>query len=292
MSAQLTSQHNKDLERLQMLEKKCKEFEITPDETISLRNTERTVDRIFIIDNSGSMNDPEQDLQPGMGLFDSIPSKWSIVYGMTQDLVTMASCVDRNGVKIYFLNQISPLPVDPTTGGMTLECAGRDIGLDYIPDNDIDPYFNANEGVPLGHTPINEVYEGAVKHTFSQLDGSKQLYVTIITDGEPTSRNGDTHGENDKFKQTLKKLHKKYTGRLYTQIISVTNETRVLNYLKSLDDGIPGVDVTPDFSTFKSTVQKARGKTFPVTKGLYYLKCLCGPMDKKLDNVDKWHLFG
>jgi hypothetical protein len=290
MSAQILKHKLSDHERLQMLEHQCQVNEVSPDVTLKLRNTERLVDRIFIIDNSSSMDDPEVDLQPGMSLFDEVERKWAVLYGLFQVLLTLSSCIDRSGVKVYFLNPIPGFPVDPVTGGTVLISAGKDIDLSYIPDEEIDPYFNANEGVPCGHTPIREVYEHAVNHEFTQLDGSKKLYVTIITDGEPTARDGTTNKENEKFKKCLTAMQHTHKGRLYTQIISVTKEERVIEYLKSLD-GIEGVDTTPDFTTMKNEVQHARGKGFVFNKGMYYGKCLLGPMDQSLDDINKWHLF-
>lgn len=67
-----------DEERLQMLEYQTRKYEILPDITRKLRNTERLYNRLFIIDNSSSMDDPEVDLQPGMSLFDVIARKWTV----------------------------------------------------------------------------------------------------------------------------------------------------------------------------------------------------------------------
>ena len=300
MTTQITRNRMTDQERLNMLEQQTLKYEIPPDITLKLRNTERKFNRIFIIDNSGSMDDPEVDLQPGMSLFDVVARKWEILYYLTGELLTLSGCIDRNGVRVCFLNPLSGLEYldqhfgtqyDHVTGGATIHCACKDIDTTYIPDNDIDPFFNANGGIPQGHTPLTEVLLNSVEREFQELDDSaKCVYVTIMTDGLPTTRDGSTHRECDHFKDCIKKLTKKYKNRLYIQIISVTKEESVLNFLKSLDD-IDGVDTTPDFTTMKKLVAKARGSGFNFTKGVYYGKCLLGPIDKSLDNIDKWHLF-
>lgn len=299
--AALIQQHKlTDAERLQMLELQTQKNEISPDITMKLRNTERLYNRLFIIDNSSSMDDPEVDLQPGMSLFDVIARKWEIVYTMTGELLTLSGCIDRNGVRVCFLNPVTGLEHmdprvcqqhDPVTGGATIHKACNEIDMSYIPDNDIDPVFNANGGTPLGHTPLTEVFANAVNREFSEFDDqSKRLYVTIITDGVPTTRDGAFSGESAKFKKCLQDMTKKYKKRLYVQIISVTKDETVLDFLKQLD-GIDGVDTTPDFTTMKKLVQDARGKGFTFNKGTYYAKCLLGPIDESLDNIDKWHLF-
>lgn len=300
MSKQILHNRLSDAERLKMLEYQTQKYEIEPNITAKLRNTERLYNRLFIIDNSGSMDDPEVDLQPGMSLFDVIARKWEIVYTMTGELLTLSGCIDRNGVRICFINPVNGLEYmdpsvgtqnDPVTGGATLHIASKDIDMDYIPDNDIDPFFNANGGIPHGHTPLTEVFTGAVDREFKEFDDqSKRLYVTIITDGVPTARDGSDNNESKKFKDCLTSMLKKYKKRLFVQIISVTKEENVLDFLKSLD-GIDGVDTTPDFTTMKKLVQDARGKGFKFTKGTYYAKCLLGPIDESLDDIDKWHLF-
>lgn len=300
MSTQIQQHRLTDAERLQMLQFQTLKHEISPDITVKLRNTERLYNRLFIVDNSGSMEDPEVDLQPGMSLFDVIARKWEIVYGMVGELLTLSGCIDRNGVRVCFLNPVTGLEhmdprigtqYDPVTGGATIHCACKEIDTTYIPDNDIDPFFNANGGTPIGHTPLTEVFNGAVEREFHEFDdASKRLYVTIITDGIPTARDGSDNHESKKFKDCLTALSKKYKKRLFVQIISVTKEERVLDFLKSLD-GIDGVDTTPDFTTMKQLVQHARGKGFVFTKGIYYAKCLLGPIDPSLDDIDKWHLF-
>lgn len=300
MAALIQQQRLTDAERLQMLQFQTQKYEISPDITMKLRNTERQFNRLFIVDNSGSMDDPEVDLQIGMSLFDVISRKWEIVYTMMCELLTLSGCIDRNGVRVCFLNPVTGLEsMDPrvgtqhdsVTGGATLHLACKDINLNYIPDEDIDPFFNANNGIPHGHTPLTEVFNGAVNREFQECDDqSKKVYVTIITDGIPTTRDGVWEGESKKFKDCLSSLTKKYKNRLYVQIISVTKDENVLNFLKQLDD-ISQVDTTPDFTTMKKLVHTARGKGFNFTKGTYYAKCLLGPIDSSLDNIDKWHLF-
>jgi len=300
MSAQIQQHRNLEENRLEMLKFQTLKHEISPEITTKLRNTERKFNRLFIIDNSGSMDDPEIDLQPGMSLFDVVARKWEIVYNLTGDLLTLSGCIDRNGVRVCFLNPLPGLEhMDPkigtghdsVTGGATINCACKDIDLNYIPDNDIDPFFNANGGIPIGHTPLTDVFVGAVQREFNEFDDTtKCLYVTIITDGVPTSRDGSDKNESNKFKDCLTTMTKKFKNRLFIQIISVTNEESVINFLKSLD-GIDGVDTTPDFSTMKKLVHNARGTGFKFDKGTYYAKCLLGPIDKSLDDIDKWHMF-
>lgn len=279
-----------ETERLRLLQKLSEDNELLPEDIRELRATENKVERLFIFDNSGSMYEAESDLSETQGLFDQCTSKWEIGYTLVQKILPFVGTLDSTGAEFCFLNPIAGFDVDSVTGGTTISAVASNINVDYIADTDIDPYFNAE--APSGHTPSRDVLEGAVKRKMSQMDGSKKLYVTFITDGEPTLRDGsdrNTKGvkETDNFKRSLEKLSSEYKDKLFIQILSVTKEQHIIDYLKTLDR-INGVDVTPDFVTLKSSVKKATGKN--LSKREYLMKILLGAMVKKYDDLDKWKL--
>ena len=187
--AQLILEHRmSETERLGLLQKLSEDNELIPDDVRELRATENKIERMFFFDNSGSMFEAESELTETQGLFDQCTSKWEIGYTLMQKILPFVGCLDATGAEFCFLNPIAGFPVDTVTGGTTILEVAKGITPSYIADIDIDPYFNAE--APSGHTPSREVLDSAIRRKMAQMDGSKKLYVTFVTDGEPTLRNG------------------------------------------------------------------------------------------------------
>ena len=60
-----------------------------------------------------------------------------------------------------------------------------------------------------------------------------------------------------------------------------------MTYLDELDRTIDGVDVTDDYYSVLANVRKYRGSDTPFSFGDYLVKCLIGPLDKEIDEIDE-----
>jgi hypothetical protein len=270
-------------QRLEKLRQVCEKYEISPDNVKKLRQYEGKYEIIIIGDNSGSMMQPAHDPAKSADAFSQIPSRWEEFYRTLCAIVEVSSCLDKEGgLEIHFLNPIPGHPVDPVTGGCTISNVGASRDPRYVPDMDIDPYFNAAN--PHGHTPLSEVFTGAVNHKLSQIDPSQNLLVFIATDGEPTDRNGHVDEKAKHFEYILK--NRPESKRVFVEIMALTDDKTCIGYLNRIDN-IKGVDTTDDYYSEREEVQKHKGKSFKFSFGDYIVKCLLGSVDKSMDNIDK-----
>ena len=60
-------------------------------------------DIVVIVDDSSSMKNPAHEAPPD-DPFAVIPSRWDELKGRVRMIVEVATCLDRDGIDIYFLN--------------------------------------------------------------------------------------------------------------------------------------------------------------------------------------------
>ena len=71
------------------------------------------------------------------------------------------------------------------------------------------------------------------------------------------------------------------------QILKVSDDDGATAYLDELDGAIDGVDVTDDYYSVLDRVRKYRGPDESFSFGDFLVKCIIGPFDASMDEVDE-----
>jgi hypothetical protein len=71
------------------------------------------------------------------------------------------------------------------------------------------------------------------------------------------------------------------------QVLKITDNDDETSYLDEFDRAIEGVDVTDDYFSVLANVRKYRGQNTSFSFGDYLVKCLIGPLDKEIDEIDE-----
>lgn len=185
-------------------------------------------------------------------------TRWKELNTFINICVDVVSCVNNNGVDIYFLNKNEPI---------------RNV-------TDITQIAHLQNMRPYGCTPLAQT----LQKILIEKSMSNKLLVLIITDGEPT----DTLGSGGKkeinnFKNILKHKNK----NVFVNILACTTNDSVMDYLNDWDKDIDNFDVTDDYESEKKEILKAKGANFEFTYGTYVLKTVIGSLDPSIDNLDE-----
>ena len=111
----------------------------------------------------------------------------------------------------------------------------------------------------------------------------QKLLIIVATDGG----SNDGRGTDSKKRLYDWLVKTRNLNRTYVEFLICTDEDSVIDYLNSWDKKIPKFDVTDDYHTEKAQTLKARGETFPFSRGDYIVKCLLGSIDPKIDGLDE-----
>lgn len=215
---------------------------------------------VFLIDDSGSMNSNLQDspLNNTNNLFKA--TRWDELQYFANISIEIASLFNPQGCDVYFLNRY-PSPV-----------------RNVINSAQLVNYFHAK---PQGFTPLTSVLQSVLNDHPQETLTECKLLVIIITDGEPTDRNGRV--DISSFKRCL--LNR--ARNVYTNIIACTDDSVSVGYLNKWDRKMSNLDVIDDYRSERDEVRKAKGSSFSFTFGDYVVKSLIGSIDPELDNLDE-----
>jgi len=219
-------------------------------------------DIVVLADDSGSManlahepnaNDP----------FAAVPTRWQELCERVVQIVEIATCLDEDGIDIYFLNRAPVFNV-------------KDVGH----------AASLFAGVPAGYTPLSAVYRRILNE---KVRGSeKKVLIIIATDGEPNVQYGanwvsDTNG----FFQLLSSRDGLDPARCPTTIMACTDNDAEIRWLNQIDDQVPHVDVVDDYISERKEVTKVQGRDFPFSRGDYVVKTLLGAIFDIYDGLDE-----
>ncbi|KAL0229654.1 hypothetical protein GEMRC1_013199 [Eukaryota sp. GEM-RC1] len=242
-------------DRLSRFASVVRDYEISEKMALYLRKLER-FDIVVIADDSGSM------LTPLTPISSTSPSqtRWDELKGQVQIITKIATCLDSDGIDLYFLNRS---------------------GLNNVTEtSQIDQLFS---NPPRGYTPLTRVLRQAISdkhHVINDPELGKSLLVIIITDGQPTTDDGYSD-----IKTFLSELNKR-PDNVHVSIVACTDDDRTLEYLNTLDDNSVHLDVVDDYVNERKEILEAQGSNFPFSYGDYVVKILCGSIVKELDELD------
>jgi hypothetical protein len=232
---------------------------IRPEWLPALRNLE-AFDIVFICDDSGSMLlDVDVD--------GTTMKRWDELRRSVEMVADIASALDDDGCDVYFLNRPPVKQVKAADVGTRLPTA-------LTPE-------------PSGGTPLNRVLRQAVHDKgfdFADepkraLRPAKRLLLLIATDGQPDLDDGGIDGFVDSLQALPEKVH--------VQLMAVTDDRMVLDWMKEADDKVRFLDVCDDFTSERKEVVKAQGAAFRFTHADYLTKILLGAIDPYFDLLDE-----
>jgi hypothetical protein len=252
-------QPNKE-QLLRRLQNVATKYELAGGAIVKLRKLE-AFDIVVICDDSSSMNNPAHDI-PADQPFLKVESRWEELKSRVMQIVEIATCLDQDGIDVYFLNQEPVYNVsDPEVCRLLFDTK------------------------PSGYTPLSQTYQRVLREKLT--DPEKNVLIIVATDGEPNKkdRHGtwrkDTHGFYDLLKNRTQ------PSRSPTAIMACTDSDAEIGWMNMMDETVPCIDVIDDYHAERREVLDCQGRSFPFSLGDYVVKTLLGPIDPVYDNLDE-----
>jgi hypothetical protein len=194
--------------------------------------------------------------------FEKSKTRWEELCERVQEIVEIATCVDSDGIDLYFLNSE---PVKNVTN----------------PEMVKNIFINSKR--PNGYTPLSLCYERVLEEKNT---GERPVLILVSTDGEPNKRDYDGRLTNDIAGFTRLIFNRKKPECSPTCIMACTNDKGEIGWLNKLDDA-PNVDIVDDFASEKKEITEKQGIGFHYNKGDYAVNVLLGAIDPIYDKLDE-----
>jgi len=213
-------------------------------------------DIIFVVDDSGSMANkvvPRSKRKPGV----EYPSRWEELRQTLDSLISIAMCLDADGVDLHFLNM------------------GSLAGVTSVGDPKLQEFLARG---PQRGTPLTET----VARILTGLHASKQYLFVILTDGEP-------NGGCRRFKAVVRDAIRR--GNVAFQIMACTGDDAEVAWMNEFDAEFDEVDVTDDYATERQEVMRTK-RYAEFSRANWVVKALLGPVDRRFDRMDESTAWG
>jgi ankyrin repeat protein len=213
---------------------------------------------VLICDDSSSMN---KFVRPGPGappvdpLSADKPTRWTELRSTCEVVVELA-CAISESIDVHFLNHIGALKGIHTT----------------------EQFIAGFPAKPHGSVPLARAIRDVIAAN-KKLPKGKMLVILFATDGE-------TDGGELEIAEVKEALATKPSW-CKVQVLKITDNDDETSYLDEFDRAIEGVDVTDDYFSVLANVRKYRGQNTSFSFGDYLVKCLIGPLDKEIDEIDE-----
>ncbi|XXQ31713.1 VWFA domain-containing protein [Plasmodiophora brassicae] len=231
-------------------------YEIREDFCRDLRQLDN-FEIIVVCDDSGSMSRTLDD-HGAAGPFAPKKTRWDELREAASVIVDIGTCLDANGVDVYFLNRAPCYNVRSSA--------------------QVAEAFRAG---PNGFTPLTAAVQLVLQQKAHVLRENKPILLVIATDGAPTDREGndDVRG----FQQCIKALPK----NVYVSFLACTDNDDEVAYLNKMDGKFERVDVSDDYRSERAQILKVQGQSFRFSFGDYIVKAMLGPSVAKFDQLDE-----
>ena len=241
-------------QKLEKLRAIANQYEMNPDLIQKLRQLE-DFDICLVLDDSGSMANvlKTNSADP----YAKTMTRWDEMKQAAVIITEVASCLDADGVDVFFLNR-------PPIRGVTSA-------------NQITVAF---QYPPQGFTPTTRTLQQVFQEKASVIK-ERKLLLMLITDGEPTDDVG-----NDGIREFLQ-LMRARSKNVHVSIVACTDDENSMKYLDKLDKKDKTLDVTDDYKSELAQIRKARGSNYKFTFGDYVAKMMLGAVDARMDNLDQ-----
>jgi hypothetical protein len=237
----------------------CDKHNIRMDFILRVLQHGRSCKFVLICDDSSSMN---TIVRPGPGAppidpftTTELPTRWTELRN-TCELVVELACTVTDSVDVHFLN--NPNSLKGIKSSVQLH-------ENFLPE-------------ARGSTPLAKTLR-SVLQAYENLPNEKRLVILLATDGRP---DGGAQGISDLGAALASK-----PPDSKVQILKITDDDAATAYLDKFDGAIDGVDVTDDYYSVLANVNRYRRPGTHFSMGDYIVKCLIGPMDKEIDEIDE-----
>jgi len=209
---------------------------------------------VVIADDSASMKKPAAFMQTRkLGETRPLRTRWQELQETITEIVDIASCLDGEGVDVFFLNR-------PTVFA--------------VGESQEQQFVQAFSAPPKGGTPLSERLQEVLAKTGGE---QKQVLLFILTDGEPS-------GGTDYFSEVISEAIS--TKRMKIQILACTADDEEIAWLNAVDRRFQEVDVVDDYHSERKEVLAA--EIVPrFTRGDWCMKAMLGPISHKFDAWDE-----
>lgn len=212
-------------------------YEIRGDFIARLRALE-SFEIVLILDDSGSMNSVCQSgAATSANPYARQGTRWDELRTYVNVVVDVASCLDANGIDVYFLNR-------PPMFGVT---SSQQVQAAFGPQ-------------PAGFTPLARVTSGVLS-TLAPVLNERKVLLIVATDGQPTDDAG-----NARIQQYVDVIGSRHRG-VYLTLLACTDDEDSVRWMNAVDHHIPNVDVCDDYHSERKEVLRAQGPSFHFTYG-------------------------
>lgn len=136
------------------------------------------------------------------------------------------------------------------------------------------PFTNDVGYVNSGGTPTITTIVRALS------EGTKDILLIIITDGQPTDC------EQWAFIPKIKELQRNYKrGKVYMSFVACTENQSDIEFMNKLDKKVRNVDVSDDYQSEFNEILRVTGK--PISYNKYITKAIIGSVVPELDTLDE-----
>jgi hypothetical protein len=231
--------------RLQKLKDFCSSHEIKLENVMKLRKLEE-FEIICVCDDSGSMGSFTDD-QPS-DPFGKKKTRWDELRETMNFILDLSTCLDKDGVDIFFLNRP---PIMHVTSTSQIQVAFQT--------------------PPSGYTPTVKTLKYILQEKHAAV-AEKKLLLILATDGQPTDDMGNV--QLQEFIDYVKAKPK----NVFLSIVACTDDEMSIDYLKGLViNKFPQVEVTDDYRSERKQVVAKTNK--PFSFGDYICKIVLGPIE-------------
>lgn len=243
---------NFDDYRLQKLRQFCSANEINGNSVIKLRQLEQ-FDIVIVCDDSGSMLTPIDDNSLQADPFAKRKTRWDDLCQTVSLVLGLATCLDKTGVDIYFLNR-PPL-------------------LNVVDVAQVNECF---QFPPQGYTPSVRALRNVFENKARILAEGKLLAI-FATDGQPTDDNGNV------VLQDFVDFVKNKPKNCYLSILACTDDEESVDFLDGfINHNYPQLDVSEVYYKERDEVKQKSGRN--LSFGDYVCKVLMGPVDPSFND--------
>lgn len=256
------AQVNDPATKMQRLKEVATKYELAGGAIAKLRRLER-YDIVVIADDSSSMMNPAHEVSAA-DPFATPKTRWTELCERIVHIIEIATCLDPDGIDIYFLNGEPAMNVTDPNFAKTLFAVQ-----------------------PSGYTPMTACYKRVLNEKVR--GGERPVLIIVATDGEPNrqKKNGTWVKDLDGFRKLLMTRDGENPERCPTTIMACTDSEHEMGWLNNLDDDVPNLDVVDDFQAERGEVLAKQGRGFPFSMGDYMVKTMIGPIDPLYDELDE-----
>jgi len=214
----------------------AKKYDVRSDWAPALRNLSY-FDVVFIADDSGSMLNKVSVGSERM-------TRWEELRKSVTMVSEIASILDSDGIDVYFLNQ-EPI-----------------LGVTYSDEDSMRKLKQRFDTPPCGGTPLKATLERVINEKgYGGGSGSpppaKRLLILLATDGVPT----DCPTAEESIEALIQAL-RKLPEHVFVQIMAITDDKHVLEWMNEADSTVRHVDCVDDYNSEQTQIKRLQGKDF------------------------------